>query len=178
MRFSVSVLLVSVIIVSGGCSSKRPRTEEDLLRLAFEALKERQWEQYSRLIITRADFFLYEDNISEFEEPNSYLGSVIKPEQIEMHKNLFFRSIQGGQNFIRFDQTEFCRPGSLLKLETKKLIEKDPVILNTYSLVITDGNTEFDTKELYPHFTVAYVPWMGQYRILELELPPIAKTDP
>jgi len=80
----------------------RPYTEEDLLRLASQALREKQWESYANLIITRADFFLYEANITAFEEPNSYLGSVIKPEQIEFHKQLFYQVIGESNGYIEF----------------------------------------------------------------------------
>jgi hypothetical protein len=175
MRFISLSSLFIILAVCSGCSSNRPYTEEDLLRLACKALKERQWEQYANLIVTRADFFLYEDNITAFEEPNTYLGSVIKPEQIEIHKKLFYQVALGRDSTIDFAHVEFCRKGSLLRTETKLLAAKDPVILNTYSLIVSVGETEVDTKDMYPLFTVAYVPWMGQYRILDLEVPPVNK---
>ncbi|MEX1275001.1 MAG: hypothetical protein WEE20_03665 [Bacteroidota bacterium] len=158
-----------MLFVVGGCAS-RPDTEERLLDKAFEAIQEKDWETYSKLTVTYADFLLKSQKTGRFEERLTYAGNVLKPEERQSQREQFDRAAAGGEGQIDFQRSRFVATGSvILESRMELLDENDTVPFKIYSVKVRLNGNESDTRLLSPHFTV--VPWEAEYRLMRLEFP-------
>jgi hypothetical protein len=158
------ILLLTIGTLFSGCSKRPP--DEALIKEAFYALKEKDWEAYSRLTITTADFALKEKKIGIFQESQSYTGGVFKPQEIERQKLSFEKAITGGEKIINFNQAEFVSLGLVKESGNIPTLTGEDIPVTAYSIKIRDGNVEVDTKDLDPIFILTK--WGNQYRILKL----------
>ncbi|WP_156804795.1 hypothetical protein [Synechococcus sp. PCC 6312] len=118
------------------------------------------------MTITSADFVLDEYDAGHFQEKMSYVGQVLKPEELEIQASQFQRAVAGGEGYINFQQSKFL--GSrLLEEGNYELISGSMIQYQTYSLILETNGQKQDSETLQPQFVIT--PWKKQYRLLGLK---------
>ena len=165
LSYCAALILMNVALVGCETHKSMDRAEYTLER-AFEALKERDWEGFSKLTVTGADLINQANGVGRFERGQSYAGAVLKPEEISKLRAGFDRTGSGGQHMIDFKNAEFVSIGSAIRSGDWPLLSGDSVPYTLYSLKIRSGGKELDTRELDPAF---YVVRFGSfYKIIGL----------
>ncbi len=177
MRRNVWVIIVFVMLscfLNLSCSKgAKGQPEEkvlgdsvdELLKKAFDAIKAGDWQAYSTLTITSADFVLKAMGISRFKAKQSYVGSSVKPAEIKKQTNQFYKAAKGDDDTILFDKDTFVSAGPLKITGTHKALNNVNIPFKMYSLKIKTETGEI-MDDLYPY--VVIVKWGEYYRILEL----------
>jgi len=160
----INFVLSSVVLAS--CSS-RPTTEERLLEQAFNAIKRNDWEVYSALTITYADFLMKAQHINAFNEKNSYAGGVMKPEQVKQQQEEFRAAVNGGAGVIDFKSSEFVSPGKVVHSGSLEGMEGPRIPYKIFEVVAKPSGGASNPR--YPRFMI--VIWDDEFRIMKLELP-------
>jgi hypothetical protein len=160
-----AIACLGAALVSG-CSSD-PRSE--LLERVYEALSAGDEAGFLRWTITTADFDLKAQGVSPFQAGQTYLGGVIRPEQIAEQRRQFQRAIAAGPGCIDFTRDELAGCGSVLGEGSQETLGGNQVHYLVCSLRIERDGKELDAKELYPRFVLTE--WVNGYRLLALVLP-------
>jgi hypothetical protein len=147
-------------------SCKNVPPDEAVIKEAFEAIKSKDWERYSRLTITTYDYALKENKIGPFQEQQSFTGGVLKPQEIKSQREAFEKAVKGGEGIINFGQAEFISLGSLKEIGNIPTLSGEPIQATAYSLRIKQGQAEIDTKDIDPIFFLAR--WGEQCRIIKM----------
>lgn len=169
MKFSTSVLLLLLAFCLTGCpgSSSPLKQRETLLRQTFQAMKQNDWQNYSKLTITTADYDLKQSSVSPAKAKQSYAGGVAKPRMQEQQKADFQEAVTGGEGIIDFRNAQFVSIGSALDQGTISSLNGVQIPYTTYSLMLKIAGQEIDSKALKPVFTV--VEWQDEHRLLNLQ---------
>ncbi len=173
MKIIPAVLMLVLTIQLGGCESTSTSGKDGykaLLKQAFQAIKQNDWDKYSKLTITEADFDLKQNKVSPFKQKQSYVGSVLKPEQQQQQRQDFQRAITGGEGIIPFATAEYVSVGSVVSSGTAESLAGAAIPYTVYSLKVKSGGSEFDSQNLEPLFVVTQ--WQGEYRLLNLYFKP------
>jgi hypothetical protein len=170
------LVLISFVFVAAcgpvlpGKSGPRERSspEEELLDAAFIALKKKDWNAFSELTVTTADFDIQTLKQSPLMERQSYAGGVLRPEERLRIKEQFEIAAGGGEGMIDFESAEFVSVGKAIDRGMVESIGGELIPFTSYSIKIeVDGET-VDTRDLRPVFIV--VKWQGRPRILALDV--------
>ena len=143
-------------------------SEERAVREAFDALKKKDMQRFRTISITRADFILRDNGLSDFHDEASYAGSVMKPEEQAEQARDFESATRGGPGQIDFASVTFKSLGTVLQSARIDSSDGKSFPFKEYSIVVKGPSGEVDTKDLSPRFVV--VPWEGGHRILELRV--------
>lgn len=119
--------------------------------------------------ITSADFDLWEQGISPFQQQQSYLGAGVKPEQRTRQKKQFRKALAAEPDFIDFSEDRFLGLGSRVSEVTQETLTGLQIPVEVYSVRIRRGDADVDSKDLFPKFAI--VRWGSNYRLLDLVLP-------
>lgn len=160
------LMCILLVFALGACAS-RPASEERLLEQAFDAIKNDDWDTYSSLTITYADFLLKAQNINAFNEKNSYAGGVLKPEQLRQQQEEFQLAVKGGPAFLDFRNSDFVSPGSVAHSGSLEALDGPDIQYKIYSVQAKTAGGPSSSS--YPRFMV--VPWNKEFRIMKLEFP-------
>ena len=144
-------------------------TEEELLHTCFDAIRKNDWESFERVAITHADLWKESEGIkqSPFMEKQSYLGGVLKPEQLARLKESFERAAEAGEGQIDFMDANFAGLGTMIAEFEITGFGENSFPGRRYSLRIESDGEEMDTQNLTPQFVI--VPWKGKWRILDMD---------
>lgn len=165
MGLKTGILLLVAAAFFSGCG---PSPSEKTIHLACQALKAQDWEAYSRLTITEADFMMVENNISESEADQSFAGSSLRPKQRQHLREQYEQAIQGCDGCLDFSRCLYVFP-TLSATSTITTLGGDDVILEEYILTIEMDGPETSAPGLGPYFIL--VPWEDEVRILSLRFP-------
>jgi hypothetical protein len=143
-------------------------SEERAVREAFEALKQDDLKRYRAVSITKADFIMRDNGLSDFHDQASYTGSIQKPEEEQEHGENFNAATRGGSRSIDFKRVTFKSLGTVLQKARIDTVDGKSFPFKEYSIVVKGPSGEIDTKDLSPRFVV--VPWENGHRILELRV--------
>ncbi|GEM_PF-1345991 len=168
-KIGITLFTLAVFIflaLSIGCSSKRSAPEKSILKKAFSAIKKNDWEAYSKITITRADYEIRKQKMSKFKAKQSYVGGVLKSEEREKQKAEFIAAVAGGEGLIDFKNAKFVGLGTLLGSGISEGLLNSEYSYRIYSLRIKTGGQVIDTVDLSPKFVL--VLWGKEFRILEL----------
>jgi hypothetical protein len=145
---------------------------DELLEEAFAAIKNRDLAKYYKLTITSADFVLKQMGISKFKEKQSYVGSSLKPGEINKQIAQFNRAQQVEEKFedkmIYFDKDTYVSPGKIVDRGILTVVNNVQIPYKIYTVKIKSESGEV-LDDLYPYFMI--VQWGGTPRILELIFP-------
>ena len=172
MKYSTICLICLSVITSfflSACKKSIPKSEEVLLEMAFEAIRDQDWEKYQRLMITPSDFIVAEKNLSKFAESQQYEVQVLRPEEREAHRLAFVKAASKEPGTINFSEGSFEGIGTMIRSGNYDVMEvQEPVEFKQYSLKLEMNGETVDTKDLYPQFQVVYFRWEEEYRIIGL----------
>ncbi len=172
MKYSTICVICFAIVISlffPACKTNIPKTEEVLLELAFEAIRDQDWEKYQKLMITPSDFIVAEKNLSKFAESQQYEVQVLRPEEREAHRLAFVKAASKEPGTINFSEVSFEGIGTMIRSGDYDVMEvQEPVEFKQYSLKLEMNGEMFDTKDQYPQFQVVYFRWEEEYRIIGL----------
>lgn len=167
MRRASRWILAAALV--GACSVQDPtQSPEGVLREAFAALAEADWDRYERVSTTVAHLLQEETGTRQsnpFAERQSY-AHLLKTEQREAQKQIFLQAASRGPGLIDFRNARFAGAGSVLDQGTLSGLSTP---YTTYSIRIELNGESLDTRALYPRFVL--VPWKDGWRLLALELP-------
>ena len=155
-----------LVFALGACTS-RPTTEERLLEQAFDAIKNDDWDTYSSLTITYADFLLKVQNTNVLNEKNSYAGGVLKPEQLRQQQEEFQLAVKGNPVFIDFRNSDFVSSGNVVHSGSLEALDGPDIPYKIFSIQVKVAGSPSSLS--YPRFMV--VPWNEEFRIMKLEFP-------
>ncbi|MBI3005603.1 MAG: hypothetical protein HYY49_09345 [Ignavibacteriales bacterium] len=156
-----------VLFVSLTACTNKPTSEEKLLEQAFDAIKSDDWEAYSALTITYADFLMKAQHINAFNEKNSYAGGVLKPEQRKQQEQEFRATVKGGPGIIDFKNSSFVSSGRIVHSGSLEAFEGPDIPYRIFGIVAESAGGSAVPE--YPRFMV--VPWNEEFRIMKLEFP-------
>ncbi|MCP5053797.1 MAG: hypothetical protein GY940_41910 [bacterium] len=165
--------MLTFISCSGG-GSGQPGSQaasdsiEELLKEAFDAIKAGDWNAYSSLTITSADFVLRASGISKFQEKQSYVGSSVKPTEIKRQAEQFHYASKGEEDCILFHKDSFVSTGRLMLTGTHKTLNNVNIPFQSFTIKVKSAEGEI-IDNLYPQVVV--VKWGDYYRILKLLFP-------
>ena len=149
---------------------------EKLLSNAFAAIKSQDWEQYKALTITAADLVLKRRGISKFKEKQSYIGSSMKPSEINKQLVQFNRVIKVEvsikEDMILFDEDSYVSMGKIVNQGNITTLDDIKIPFKTYSLKVKSQSGK-TMDDLYPYFVVVH--WGNQPRLLKLIFPSIKR---
>lgn len=164
------IAVIALISVTSGCSKPPTSSPEALVTAAFEALHKNDWEAYSALTITSADFILKENKQTRFKERGTFVGDKLKPEEKEQQRQQFQKAGTGGANVIDFRQTKLDRPVLVASRQQETMIGS-VIPVSLYGLMLKDSGGKL--SPLDPGFVV--VQWRDGYRLLALRFSPEAE---
>jgi hypothetical protein len=144
------------------CSLEPLPPEERLVEQAFKAIRDNDWQEYSKMTITTADIMLRNSRISPIEERQSYLGTSLRPQQRALQQEQFRRAVRGGP--IDFRNAKFVSVGADERHFVYELLLGGAIPVSSYSLRVEIEGQEIESEE--PRIIV--VKWNGQPRILGL----------
>ena len=152
----------------GGGKAKRS-AEEKLLAEAFSALKAKDWEAFSALTVTTADYDMKEMNTPPLLERQTFSGGVMKPEQQMQIRDQFTAVVdEEVEGTIQFDKAEFVSKGKVVMQGAVESLSGQMIPYRVYSIRIeVDGET-IDTRDMSPRFVI--VKFNGRPRILALDI--------
>ena len=141
-----------------------PKTDEAIIKSAFKALKDGDWETYQSLTVTSAEFILKYNKVSPFKRKMTYAGGVLMPEEKSRQKKEFEHALKGGTDSINFKQAIFVK-ARLVHQDNRELLEGGSIPIKIY-LVEVEQNGKKQT-DLQPAFVVTM--WGEKPRLLQLE---------
>ncbi len=147
------------------CAGLSDSPDEQLLRRAFTAIKNKDLEAYRQLTVTSAAFQLQKDKVSPFKAKLGFVGSVLKPEQEKRRDQEFEVAAAGGEKFIDFKNVEFAGAAKTISDELE-LIGGEKIPIRVLSCKLKSNGKIFDSNELQPYFMLA--DWHGNPKILKL----------
>lgn len=156
------LLALSAVLLSG-CAHRSP--DDQFLSLVFAALKEKDWDDYSRLLVTKADFDLKRQKLSPFKSKQGYVGGVKKPEYRRMQMLQFERATAGGANQIDFAKGEYVGLGKRVDYGLE-LLSGGRIEARVYSIRYKVDGVEKVTDDEDPLFVVTS--WGEKPRLLKL----------
>jgi hypothetical protein len=159
--------LLLAALALAGCGRPNPSSSpEALVEAAYEAIRAGSWEEYSGLTVTTADFILEEHNAqSRFKAQQSYVGSVLKPEEQQRQRQDFARAVAGGVGLIDFRQRKFGQ-AHLGGAGDQETLSGSMIPVSAY---LVSGEGEAAPTAEGPAFVV--VKWGSFYRLLGLRFP-------
>jgi hypothetical protein len=173
------VLLCFVVII--GCSgsidnqpsqAKGSQNVDRLLEQAFAAIKSRDRAKYQALTITSADFILKRRGISKFKEKQSYVGSSLKPEEINKQLEQFKQAKNVAEELkeemIYFDEDTYVSVGKIIDQGVMPTVGEVQIPYKIYTIKVKSQSGKV-MDDLYPYFVI--VQWGNQPRILKLLFP-------
>ena len=164
----------------GGCTgNSRKATEAQLLRQCFDAIQSNDWESYAQLTVTTADILHKALDIKPdpLRTAQSYIGDVLKPEQMKRLEADFRRAVAGGPGLIDFKNATFLAVGRVIWIDDAgRGMGGARVPAKTYSLQIRLQGASLDSQDLYPLFTMVH--WEGRWRLVSLEYAPAGRSAP
>jgi hypothetical protein len=159
-----AVALIALASLPAGCSRPPPTSSpEAVVAAAFDALHDSDWDAYSALTITTADFILKEQKLTGFKQKGTYVGDKLKPEEKNRQREQFQKAGSGGPNTIDFREAKLDRP-ILVASAQQELMSGSVVPVALYGLALKDAGSQ--ASQLDPGFVV--VQWSGGYRLLGL----------
>ena len=165
MRFRIGTLAAAALVVLSGCGSS---PQEQVIHQACQALKADDWDAYSQLTVTEADFLIRENRIAENEVDQSFAGGHLRPQQRQLLKEQFNRAVRGDELCLDFSRCQFVFP-NLNGTSVFATLSGKKIQLEEYILTIEMDGPEKSAPGLGPYFILA--PWEGGYRILALRFP-------
>lgn len=168
-RKSAKALFFLALGTVAGCTSKTG-SEENVVKEAFEAIKEGDLQRYEKITITAADYLLKKQGVSVFKARQTYAGGVLRREERETQRKEFDMAKAGGPGRIDFTGSELVGPGKRVEQGVLPYLEGVRIPYATYSVIIrTAEGKKIDTRNFYPLFMVAA--WGDEYRMLGLVFP-------
>jgi len=167
IRMPLAFAALASVLVLGACERQDPTASaEGVVEAAYAAIKANDWDAYSKLTVTSADFILKENNAqSQFKQKSSYVGSQLKPEEQRRQKQEFQRAVAGGEGQIDF-QTHKFEKAHLAAQGNEELLNGSTIPVSAY-LVAAEGQSAPSQEP--PGFVV--VPWGSFYKVLRLTFP-------
>ena len=164
-------VVFAICAMMAGCKSKESspgasKEQERLLKKAFAAIEDNDWEAYSHLTITTSDFSMERQGITGFKKGESYQGSVLKPEQEKKQKAQFEKAVAGGEGIIDFKNAKFVSAGGFTAKGTQELVSGGEIAVTSCFLRIKVSGEKKAREDLAPLFNL--VDWKGVPRILAL----------
>ncbi len=157
--FSMALVLIS-------CAGDSPKTQQGLLKLAFEAIKNNEQEDFEALTITPAEIMIDEYDLKPFEANSSYIGQVIRPEEEEEQSRQFQQAVSGGPKQIQFQQSKFVG-AKLIDSGEQELLSGSSIAYETYGLSIEQNGQKIESENTLPNFVITH--WKEEYRVLSLQ---------
>jgi hypothetical protein len=158
---------VGLICLTGlliGCAAA---PDEDVVKKAFTAIKANDWETYSQLTITAADFMQQQAGIGMAQEQLSYIGTTVKPQQQQKQRQQFERAVAGEPGTIDFARVKFLGLGEPIERGTHPLLTGGEMPYTVYVPRLAIDGKELDGHSLVPRIVLVQV---GEaFRILELD---------
>lgn len=173
------LLLFVFITACSGSNNKQPtqRDIDKLLKQAFNTIKTRDWQNYQALTITSADFILKRRGISKFKEKQSFVGSSLKPSEIDRQRQQFKLAKNAADEFnedmIYFDKDTYVSLGTLVEQGALPTLDDVRIPFQTYTIKV-ESESGKAMDDLYPYFVV--VQWRNKPRILMLLFPEMKKS--
>jgi hypothetical protein len=167
MLHIVCRLLVCLLVLALAGCSKPTASPEQLVEAAFGALKANDWNAYASLIITSADIMQAQDKVSPVKAKMGYSGSVLKPDELKLHRTLFDKAVTGSSEVIDFRQASFERAVRVASVN-QELLNGSTVPVVLYGVAVKGDNGQ--VSQLDPGFSV--VQWGSGYRLLALVFRP------
>jgi hypothetical protein len=161
------LLGLALAVTVAGCQRLDPTASpEAVVEAAYAAIKAGDWEAYSDLTVTSADFILKEQGMqSKLKGQGSFAGAVLKPEEQQAQREQFERALAGGEGLIDFKLREFGR-AHLAARGFEETLSGSEIPISAY-LVSVAGETR-PTQD-GPSFVVAQ--WGSFYKVLRLTFP-------
>jgi hypothetical protein len=94
------------LILRAGCQSVS--CEEALLRCAFGAIRENNWQAFEPLTITAADFSLRGPLTGALREQLSFTSGVLRSQEKQRQREQFARAVIGGPGQMVFRSVAFA----------------------------------------------------------------------
>ncbi len=155
--------------VTGGTESASTSPVHQLLKSAFSAIADNNYNHYSRLTTTSADIIISRMDLSPAKANQSYVGSSLRTQERKRHKSRFKLAVKGGKNQIDFKNSKYIGIGEPVDSGRKKLLSHGSYNYKTYSLMIETDGEILTTNKLAPQFVV--VEFKGQKKIIGLVFP-------
>ncbi|MBU8869949.1 MAG: hypothetical protein KOO60_03630 [Gemmatimonadales bacterium] len=159
------LLMIAVVFSLAGCG---PSPQERTIHLACQALKAQDWEAFSKLTITEADFLIAENLRSGRGAESQFARNSLRPEQLQLLKEQFDQAIRGGDYCLDFSRCQYVFP-TLNRTSTRTTFSGEIVPVEEYILIIEMDGPERSAPGLGPNFLL--VPWEDGYRIQALKFP-------
>ena len=163
----VAVAAACDLLPTGKSTPGKPtESEERAVREVFEGIKQKDLKRYKAGLITRADFIMRDNGLSDFHDQASYAGSVLKPEEQDQQTEDYVTATRPGPGAIDFASSTFESLGTAVRSDSFETVDGKKIPFNEWSVKIKTGGQTIDTKDLYPRFQV--VEWDGGHKVLRL----------
>ncbi len=156
------MLTGSLALLLSGCG---PSPQEKTIHLACQALKAQDWEAFSALTITEADFLMAESQIDELDAEQSFAGSSLRPGQIQQLREQFDQAVRGCDHCLDFSRCRYVFP-TLSRTSTISTLSGESISVQEFILSIEMDGPEKSAPGMGPLFML--VPWENEYRIQAL----------
>lgn len=164
--FAAAFLTACDIHLSGSVDTTPTPEEERVVREAFAVIRQGDVQKYWPLTITRADFIMRDNGLSDFHDQASVAGSVLKPEEQKQQGLDFEQASRNDPECIDFSSATFRSLGTLVRAGEIAMPEGKKLPFKEWSVVIGGPGGEVDTKDMSPRFVL--VEWTDGPRILAL----------
>jgi len=181
--YALPGLVLTVSLIIAGCTSMQSpqekssekvseksssggSQEEKVLRNAFKAIQNNDYATYRRTAITTADIMIKRMGLSPLKAKQSYVGGVLKPEELKQQREEFRWAVEGGDGWIDFEDAEFRGAGTLLDSGSSELLQGGYYQYRIYTIEIEQDGELIDTEGMYPYFVLT--PWGSGYKIIGL----------
>jgi hypothetical protein len=178
--FQGLILLLCFVVIIGcsGSTDNQPSQAKDsknidkLLEQAFTAIKTQDRAKFQALTITSADFILKRRGISKFKEKQSYVGSSLKPSEINKQLEQFKQAKnvpeELKEDMIYFGEDTFVSVGKIVNQGVMPTVGEVQIPYKIYTIKVK-SNSGGIMDDLYPYFVI--VQWRNQPKILKLLFP-------
>ncbi len=162
IRWVAAALPLACCCLLAGCGAS---PQEKLIHDACQALKAQDWEAYSHLTITEADYLMRQNRIAETEAENSFAGETMRPRQRGLLREQFDRAVRGGPRQLDFGRCQFVFP-TLERRRKMRTLSGEEVPLEEYVVAIEMDGPQRSAPGLGPIFVLAE--WEDGFRIIGL----------
>lgn len=140
---------------------------ESVLEDAFRAIADNDWPGFQALTVTTSDLMLDRMRVNRFQAPQTYVGGVLKAEELQKLQADFKQAVEGGESQIDFKQAKFLGVGQRIDSGEWELLETGSFPYGAFTLRIKANGKEFQTDQLRPLFLVTV--FRGRARIFKLD---------
>lgn len=161
----VRIAALLVLLLPVGLAGCGPTAEERLLHNACLALKAQDWDAYSRLTITEADYLLRQNRLDGPEAEGTFAEDSLRPGQIALLRSQYDRAVRGGPGQLDFSRCRYVYP-ELSRERVLETLSGEAVEVQEYRVEIEMDGPKRSAPGLGPVFVLAR--WEKGWRILAL----------